>query len=104
MSDQIEPTNVPPPSNRSLLRLVYGLGIVLVLLLFAVIGGIVYKINKRDAPPPPAGSVNLGLPPQAEIRDAQLAGDRLTINTGSEVIIVEVSTQRVLLRVRAVRE
>jgi hypothetical protein len=101
MSDQTDTASEAPPANRSLLRLVYGLGIVLVLLFVAVIGGIVYKINKRSEAPPPAGSVSLGLPPQSAIRDAQLTGDRLTINTGSEVIVVEVSTQRVLLRVKA---
>jgi hypothetical protein len=92
-------TDAAPPS-KALLRLVYVLGIILVLLFLGVIGGILYKINRRAEAPPLTGSVGLGLPPTTQIRDAQLSGDRLTINTGTEIIIVEVSTQRVILRVK----
>jgi hypothetical protein len=45
--------------------------------------------------------VELGLPPTTQVREAILTGDKLTINTGTEVFIVEVSTRKVLLRVKA---
>jgi hypothetical protein len=35
------------------------------------------------------------------VREAILTGDKLTINTGTEVFIVEVSSRKVLLRVKA---
>jgi hypothetical protein len=34
------------------------------------------------------------------VREAALTGDRLTINTGTDVFIVEVSSRKVLLRVK----
>ena len=45
--------------------------------------------------------MELGLPADAQVREAILTGDKLTINTGKEVFIVEVSSRKVLLRVKA---
>ena len=90
-----------PPVNRFLVFAVYFMGAVLVLLFLGLIGGIIYKIKNRVVAPEGTGLVELGLPADAVVREATLAGDRLTINTGTEVFIVEVSTRKVLLRVKA---
>ncbi len=90
-----------PPVNRFLVFAVYFMGAVLVLLFLGLIGGIIYKVKTRVALPEGTGLVELGLPPATQVRDANLTGDRLTINTGTEVFVVEVSTRKVLLRVKA---
>ena len=78
------------------------MGAVLVLLFLGLIGGIIYKIKNRVTAPEGTGLVELGLPAGAQVREAILTGDKLTINTGTEVFIVEVSSRKVLLRVKAV--
>lgn len=77
------------------------MGAALVLLFLGLIGGIIYKIKNRVALPTGTGLVELGLPAGAQVREAILTGDKLTINTGTEVFIVEVSSRKVLLRVKA---
>ncbi len=76
------------------------MGAILVLLFLGLIGGIIYKIKNRAAAPEGTGLVELGLPAASVAREAALTGDRLTINTGTDVFIVEVSSRRVLLRVK----
>ena len=90
-----------PPVNRFLVWAVYFMGAILVLLFLGLIGGIIYKIKNRVVMPEGTGLVELGLPADTSVREATLTGDRLTINTGVEVFIVEVSTRKVLLRVKA---
>lgn len=90
-----------PPVNRFLVFAVYFMGALIVLLFLGLIGGIIYKIKNRSALPEGPGLVELGLPADVQVREATLTGDRLTINTGNEIFIVEVSTRKVLLRVKA---
>ena len=90
-----------PPVNRFLVWAVYFMGAILVLLFLGLIVGIIYKIKNRVMMPEGTGLVELGLPADTSVREATLTGDRLTINTGAEVFIVEVSTRKVLLRVKA---
>jgi hypothetical protein len=101
MNDQNSNVGEAPPVNRFLVFAVYFMGAALVLLFLGLIGGIIYKIKTRVALPEGTGLVELGLPPSAQVRDAILTGDKLTINTGTEVFIVEVSSRKVLLRVKA---
>jgi hypothetical protein len=92
-----------PPTTRRLLRLVYIMGIVFVLLLVALIVGIIWKANHK-APPkpePPPQALNLGLPAGTDIRAATLDGDRLVINTGREVIVVDVRKNAIISRIAA---
>lgn len=77
------------------------MGAALVLLFLGLIGGIFYKIKNRVTLPSGTGLVELGLPANTQVREAILTGDKLTINTGTEVFIVEVSSRKVLLRVKA---
>jgi hypothetical protein len=101
MDDQNSNGGVAPPVNRFLVFAVYFMGAALVLLFLGLIGGIIYKIKNRVTLPSGTGLVELGLPANTEVREAILTGDKLTINTGTEVFIVEVSTRKVLLRVKA---
>jgi hypothetical protein len=101
MNDQNSKVGEAPPVNRFLIFAVYFMGAVLVLLFLGLIGGIIYKIKNRVALPSGTGLVELGLPADAQVREAILTGDKLTINTGTEVFIVEVSSRKVLLRVKA---
>jgi hypothetical protein len=101
MDDQNSNAGEAPPVNRFLVFAVYFMGALIVLLFLGLIGGIIYKIKNRAALPSGTGLVDLGLPAGAQVREAILTGDKLTINTGTEVFIVEVSSRKVLLRVKA---
>ena len=101
MDDQNSNVGEAPPVNRFLVFAVYFMGAVLVLLFLGLIGGIIYKIKNRVTLPSGTGLVELGLPANTQVREAILTGDKLTINTGTEVFIVEVSSRKVLLRVKA---
>ena len=101
MDDQNSNLGEAPPVNRFLVFAVYFMGAVLVLLFLGLIGGIIYKIKNRVVVPEGTGLVELGLPVSSQVREAILTGDKLTINTGTDVFIVELSTRKVLLRVKA---
>lgn len=90
-----------PPTARLLLRVVIIMGVVLLLLFVALVGGIIWKSARKaepmaDAPPP---QISLGLPQDAEIRSTALDGDRLLINTGREVVIVDIRKNAIVSRV-----
>lgn len=92
-----------PPSTRRLLRLVYIMGVILVLLFVALIVGIIWKANHKAPAKPeaPPQSLNLGLAAAIDIRSAALDGDRLVINTGREVIVVDVKKNAIIARIAA---
>jgi flagellar basal body-associated protein FliL len=92
-----------PPSARRMLRVVYIMGIVLVLLFLAFVAAIIWKANHK-APPkpePPPQNLYLGLPPGAAITSASLDGDRLVITTAHEVIVVDVKKNAIISRIAA---
>ena len=76
------------------------MGAILVLLFIGLIAGIIYKIKHRVIVPEGTGQMELGLGPDAQARDATVTGDKLTINTGSEVFVIDMSLRQVLLRVK----
>lgn len=92
-----------PASTRRLLRLVYTMGIILVLLFVFLIGAIIWKSSHKPVPKvePAAVPLALGLPQGSDIRSAVLEGDRLVVNTGREVIIVDVKKNAILSRIQA---
>ena len=92
-----------PASTRRLLRLGYIMGVVLVLLFLILIAGIIWKANHKapPAPEPVPQTLDLGLPPDADIRAAALDGDRLLITTARQVIVVDVRKNAVISRVSA---
>ena len=91
-----------PPGARRMLRVVYIMGIILVLLFLALIATIIWKANTKSPPPPPVvQNLDLGLSPAADIRSAQLDGDRLVITTAREVIVVDIKKNAILSRIAA---
>ncbi len=92
-----------PPSARLLLRMVYIMGIVLVLLFLTRVGGIIWKSTRKADPRltvAPA-EINLALPQGTDIRSAEIDGDRLVLNTGREVIVVDLRKNTILSRISA---
>ncbi len=92
-----------PPAARRLLRAVYIMGIILVLLFLALVGGIIWKSTRKAEPKPdvPPAAISLGLPQGAQVREAQVDGDRLVLNTGSEVIVIDLRKQAIISRISA---
>lgn len=92
-----------PPSARRMLRVVYIMGIILVLLFLALIATIIWKANRKPAtaPVPQVQSLGLGLPQGADIISTGLDGDRLVITTAREVIVVDLRKNAILSRISA---
>jgi hypothetical protein len=105
MSENEKPVELPEatvaqPGLRFLETAVYIMGGLLVLMLVALIGGIIWKIaNKSDPPPVEAKLVSLGLPAGTPVNHMALDGDRLAVNTGKEIIVVDVRKGQVLARI-----
>jgi hypothetical protein len=98
-----EPSAGVPASARLLLRIVYIMGIILVLLFLTLVGGIIWKSSQKSQPKPqaPPAMLDLGLPAGTEIRHAEIDGDRLVINTGRLVIVIDLRKNTILSRISA---
>ena len=92
-----------PPAARLLLRIVYIMGIILVLLFLTLVGGIIWKSTRKAEPKPPAppATLRLALPEGTDIRSAEIGGDRLVLNTGREVIVIDLRKNVILSRISA---
>jgi hypothetical protein len=92
-----------PPTARLLLRIVYIMGIVLVLLFLTLVGGIIWKSARKAEPKPaaPPAALSLALPEGTDIRSAEIDGDRLVLNTGREVIVIDLRKNTILSRISA---
>jgi hypothetical protein len=103
MSDLGEP--VVNEQSKRLLRLVYIMGVVLLLLFFGLVAGIIYKAkNKADVVLPETQTMGIGLPPDEKFSNVVLSGDRLTINAGRIVYVIDVQTHRIILRVNGLQD
>lgn len=89
-----------PASARLLLRVVYSMGVVLVLLFLLLVGGIVWKLTRPAAPPVAERVPGLGLdlPAGTLVQSMVLDGDRLAINIGTEIIVIDIRKNRILTR------
>lgn len=102
MSDLGEPVVNEPP--KWLRKLVYIMGIVLLLLFLGLVAGIIYKANHRaQVVLPDMQVLGVGLPANESFRDVALNGDRLTLNAGRTVYVIDVRTNRVILKVDGVQ-
>ncbi len=92
-----------PPAARLLLRIVYIMGIILVLLFLTLVGGIIWKSARKADPKPvaPPAELSLGLQQGVDIRSAEIDGDRLVLNTGREVIVIDIRKNTILSRIAA---
>ncbi len=90
---------------KRLLKLVYIMGVVLLLLFFGLVAGIIYKAkNKAEVLLPETQTLGIGLPPDEKFTDVVLTGDRLTINAGRIVYVIDVKNNRVILRVNGLQD
>ena len=88
----------PTAGQKRLLRVVYAMGIALALLFIALIGGIIWKATQPKPVPPAVEQVqDLKLDP-ASIRHIALDGDRLAVTTDREVVVIDLRSKSVLLR------
>lgn len=93
----IQPQVYPGPA-KGLLVLVKVLGIILLLLFLALIGGIIWKATHKAVPVPVADIViDLGIDP-ANIRHLELDGNTLAITTDKELLVLDVKQRKVMLR------
>ena len=97
-NDNTPETYVPTAGQKKLLRVVYVVGLLLVLLFLALIGGIIWKATQPKPVPPAVEQVqDLKLDP-ASIRHIALNGDRLAVTTDREVVVIDLRSKSVLLR------
>jgi hypothetical protein len=103
MSDLEQPiANAPPKWLR---KLVYIMGIILLLLFFALVAGIIYKAkNKPPVVVTETQELGVGLPPDEKFVGAVTNGERLTITTGRTVYVIDVASKRVVLRVNGLQD
>jgi hypothetical protein len=91
---------VPQPGLRFLETAVYIMGGLLVLMLLGLIFGIVWKItHKPPVVPPQTQLLDLGLPAGTQVQHMVLDGDRLAIDTGAEILVVDTRQNLVLSRI-----
>jgi hypothetical protein len=107
MTDSGTPAETPPepqppqPGLKFLEAAVYIMGGLLVLMFVVLIGGIAWKIaNRGEALPPEAKLVELGLPAETKVNQLALDGDRLAIDTGAEIIVVDVRKGTIISRIK----
>jgi hypothetical protein len=95
-SDSTDQATVHPAPSKALLRLVQILGLILLLLFLALIGGIIWKANNR--PPEVKEAIfELGIDP-ATIRHLAVDGNTLAIATDRELLVVDVAKRKVIMR------
>jgi uncharacterized iron-regulated membrane protein len=89
-----------PPSAKMLLRAVYIMGIILVLLFLALVGGIIWKsTHKVEARAEAPQAIDLALPAGTSVQSMVLDGERLAVNTGAEIIVIDIRKNAVVSRI-----
>ncbi len=107
MTDSGTPAETPPepqptrPGLKFLEAAVYIMGGLLVLMFVVLLGGIAWKIaNRGEAPVPETKLLELGLPGETKVNQLALDGDRLAIDTGTEIIVVDVRKGAIISRIK----
>jgi hypothetical protein len=91
-------THAPTAQQKNLLRLVYIMGLVLVLLFLGLIGGVIWK-STRAKPVATAQSLAMDLGLSASgIRQTEMDGNFLAITTTTELVVIDLVKRKVLLR------
>lgn len=98
-SDSTGEAPVHPGPSKGLIFLVKAMGVILVLLFLALIGGIVWKATHKTAAMPTAENITLelGINP-ATIRNMALDGNMLAVTTDKELVVIDIKQRKVLLR------
>jgi hypothetical protein len=101
VSDSEAQANPPQPGLKFLEFTVYFMGGLLVIMLLILLGGIAWKATRRGEVPPEAPKlIELGLPLGAVAGPFTLDGDRLAIQSGNEIIVLDVKKGVILSRVK----
>jgi hypothetical protein len=77
------------------------MGIILVLLFLMLVGGIIWKSSRKADPKTitPPSLLKLGLADGTDIRTAEADGDRLILNTGRDVIVIDMRKNAIISRI-----
>ena len=107
MVDDVQPHESAPaaemvqPGLKFLELAVYIMGGLLVLMFVGLIGGIAYKLATRgQSPPPETRTMALGLDPGTLVGQMVLDGDRLALNTDTEIIVIDIRKGTIVARIR----
>lgn len=96
---EIEPM-IRQPGLRFLEAAVYTMGGLLVLMLVGLLGGIAWKVTHRgETPPAETKLLNLGLTMGSTVQGMELDGDRLAVNAGQEIIVIDIRRNAVISRI-----
>jgi len=96
---EVEPV-IRQPGLKFLEAAVYIMGGLLVLMLVGLIGGIVWKVTHRtETPPVETKLLNLGLATGIQIQAMEFDGDRVALNTGQEIIVIDIRKNSVISRI-----
>lgn len=88
------------PGMKYLVAAVYIMGVLLVLSFVGLIAAIVWKaVGKSDDVAATPQMLDLGLPIGTTIHDMAVDRDRLVINTGSEILVIDTKQNRVVSRI-----
>ena len=100
-SDSTGEGTVHPGPSKGLIWLVKALGIILVLLFLALIGGIIWKATHKAPPALVVVDVilDLGIDP-ASVRHMAIDGNYLALTTDQEILVIEIAKRKVTLRSR----
>ena len=86
--------------SRLLVASVYIMGVLLVLCFLGLIAAIGWKaLGGRGQAPTPTQLLDLGLPPGTSVQNIAVDRDRLIINTGNEVLVVDTKQNRIVSRI-----
>lgn len=91
--------DIAQPGLRFLELAVYIMGGLLVLMLVVLLGGIAYKVATRGEAPPPE-TKSLSLEGISTVSQMTLDGDRLALNTGTEIIVIDIRKGTILTRIK----
>jgi hypothetical protein len=101
ISDTDASANPPQPGLKFLEFAVYFMGGLLIIMLLILLIGIAWKASRRETlPAEPAKLIELGLPRGTPASSFALDGDRLAINAGNEIIVVDIKKGAVLSRIK----
>jgi|GEM_PF-3413955 len=93
-------SEIRQPGLKFLEAAVYIMGGLLVLMLVGLIGGIIWKVTYRaETPPVETKLLNLGLAAGIQVQAMELDGDRLAINTGGAIIVIDIRKNAVITRI-----
>lgn len=88
------------PGMKYLVAAVYIMGVLLVLCFVGLIAAIVWKaVGKTDDVAAAPQVLDLGLPIGTSVQGMAVDRDRLVLNTGSEILVIDTKQNRIVSRI-----